>query len=1581
MSNQDSIRTRIFFFLIVQLLVLLVAVAVVSAASQEPAQAPGSTVPGAAYALPSAPTTPSSPSAIQATEAATLEVSILSSPWATLDNNDPTGDKGGKPVPKAFVIQAVVTNTGETAAEALTVTLDYSDTINNWVLLEGEDAVRQFREPLGPGESHHIYWFATYSTTVGASFQYTVTAEAGNADPVSTSDNYYGNPEPGKTVKTLGALNTGSTGILSTTAEILVGAPFTVTVNFDLSTNPERAIFSPVGNLDFDPGSYRLLETEVSFYDDIDALLDTVPDRLYFPAGSLHISATRALMAYTFVAYTPGHTRLCPYTTVSKSNTDKYGNDFCTDPTIIPITSTVSLSLTKQVTALDIQQGESLTYTISYTNSGGEKLGSAWIWDDVDPDIGSIVSTSGAPDVLTEHRAAWYVNDIPPSGNPGSTGTFTLSVHIDGGGQDLADQTDVVNHAFFGIDPGTVPAEPALTSTVTTTVQAPAITIAKTDGLETVQAGDELTYTLHITNSGSVTATGVVITDYLPSGVSHPGGPVLTWDLDPLPPDVGTDITVPVTVTPILPDGTVLTNTMMAEYQNAGGYWTFDPVTAKDTTTVRAPFWFLTKTDQPDPVLAGEVLTYTLEYNHNGVVPAQDVSITDTLPVDVTYGGIVSQSAAWDPPTYVPGPPATLTWVTPTLVSGVSGTLVFTVTVHPDAGSPLANEVVLSSTDPATDTTDIEYTTVQREADLAIAKTDDPNPVVAGTALTYTLVITNYGPSDDASVAVTDTLPAGVTFDSYAASQGTFDDATGQWSVGYLAAGESTTLTLLVTVDPDTTGTLLNSADVSGNETDPVPGNNSASTETEVTTQADLAIDKAVSPTLLPAGATLTYTVTYDNYGPSDAQTIQITDTMSAKVAFGGVVSATPPLADPQVDGNQLTWSVPTLSAVASGTIVYTVTASPAAVGIISNTVVITSTTPETNITNNEASTEALIGDPTRATIYGYVFEDTNGDGLWDDGEPPIAGVLITLNGADTTTTDQDGQYLFIVAEPGIFTVVETDPDGYFSTTPNEIHMSVELGSSYRADFGDAPNDSPFAAIYGTVFEDPNGNGLWDGDEVGIEGVTVTLDDTTSTTTNPYGSYTFSTASEAVHTVVETDADGYFSTTPNEVHVEVVLGEGHQVDFGDAPNDSPFAAIYGTVFEDGNSDGQWDNDELGIEAVTVTLSGDGTTTTNPYGSYTLSTTQATLHTVVETDPDGYMSTTPNEVSLEVELGHGYQVDFGDVAFCTCPGDEYEEDDEWVLATELTAAVTQTHNFCDDPTDWILLDVQAGFVYTITTHSWGQRADTVLHLYDIDAGTGDQTLLASSDDYESTDDYSSRILWVAPLGGSDVYYVRVTSRGGLTGCETDYDIGLAQEEYYYLFLPIITRNFSPNGLTDQGAPAIESGADQPLELTISESPSTEPEIIYSPAGTITHECEDVFEVDDTWEQAKPIGDGELQVHSFDSNPVVWLPDKDFVWFYLQAGRTITFTVPAITGTWEVQLMLYDQNGDPMPETATLTGQLVWQAETAGLYYLAVSPPEAAGIYGCADVAGYKLRAEFEPRWYLYLPIVTRQVGTP
>jgi hypothetical protein len=197
------------------------------------------------------------------------------------------------------------------------------------------------------------------------------------------------------------------------------------------------------------------------------------------------------------------------------------------------------------------------------------------------------------------------------------------------------------------------------------------------------------------------------------------------------------------------------------------------------------------------------------------------------------------------------------------------------------------------------------------------------------------------------------------------------------------------------------------------------------------------------------------------------------------------------------------------------------------------------------------------------------------------------------------------------------------------------------------------------------------------------------------------------------------------------------------------------------------------------------------------------------------------------------------------------------------------------------------------------------------------------------------------VWTAPRDGS--YYVKVTNRAELTGCATDYEVWIEVEEKLVLYLPLVFRHV--------------------LGLTAGDM---------LPAGVITHACPDVYETDDTWEQAKAIEDGVPQVHSFDSDPTYYAADKDFVWFELRAGQSITFTVTQVPGTLTL-LELYDRNGDPLGVTGT--DQLMWTASLAGPYYLSVSPQSTAS--GCSDVVGYELVAQVEPLYGLYLPVVLRE----
>ena len=224
----------------------------------------------------------------------------------------------------------------------------------------------------------------------------------------------------------------------------------------------------------------------------------------------------------------------------------------------------------------------------------------------------------------------------------------------------------------------------------------------------------------------------------------------------------------------------------------------------------------------------------------------------------------------------------------------------------------------------------------------------------------------------------------------------------------------------------------------------------------------------------------------------------------------------------------------------------------------------------------------------------------------------------------------------------------------------------AELGKSYPVYFGDT-NRTDIASIYGTVFDDCNGNGVQDAGEPGIKDVGVNLTDASgmeilNTSTREYGHYTFGISAPGLYNVLEQDPakEGYRSTTPDRVVVQVALGKSYLVDFGDT-DCTGFATIMGTVFEDVNRDGVFNWSELGIKDVSIELSSGDSTSTDDYGSYSFKVVTPGQVNVTETDPPGYESTTENEVPVEVALNEPYTVNFGDAkeAYATITACKYD----------------------------------------------------------------------------------------------------------------------------------------------------------------------------------------------------------------------------------------------------------------------------------------------------------------------------------
>jgi uncharacterized repeat protein (TIGR01451 family) len=164
-------------------------------------------------------------------------------------------------------------------------------------------------------------------------------------------------------------------------------------------------------------------------------------------------------------------------------------------------------------------------------------------------------------------------------------------------------------------------------------------------------------------------------------------------------------------------------------------------------------------------------------------------------------------------------------WVTTTvnLPAGAAGQ---NVQLRWAFGTGINTSVAVGWSVDAVSVQDTSFSCCSPDADLQVTQTAAPGSADVGQNLTYTLTITNRGPTSASSVTVTDTLPSGVTFVS--ASPGcVYSGGIVSCSLGTLASGTKTNL--VVTVTPTTTGTITNSVTVTSTTSDPNNANNASS--------------------------------------------------------------------------------------------------------------------------------------------------------------------------------------------------------------------------------------------------------------------------------------------------------------------------------------------------------------------------------------------------------------------------------------------------------------------------------------------------------------------------------------------------------------------------------------------------------------------------------------------------------------------------------------------------------------------------------------------------------------------------------
>jgi uncharacterized repeat protein (TIGR01451 family) len=327
-------------------------------------------------------------------------------------------------------------------------------------------------------------------------------------------------------------------------------------------------------------------------------------------------------------------------------------------------------------------------------------------------------------------------------------------------------------------------------------------------------------------------------------------------------------------------------------------------------------------------------------------------------------------------------------WSVASIASGVSRDLVIVARVDAQGLITNAAEVTASGTlDPTSAPNDgggddfatVDITGQPPAADLSLTMGVSNAAPAVGASVTYTLTVTNAGPSATGGVSVIDLLPAGVTFQSASASQGSYDAGSGAWTVGALGASASATLDILVRVDQ--AGVIDNAAEVAAaNVVDPdsTPANGSTTEDDNaaatITAQAvapppppppataDLEIVKSTSTTTATVGDTLTYAIVVTNEGPGTATNVAVLDQLPAGLQYRSA-TATAGSYDP----NAGLWTIPSITAGTSASL--TITTRVLTAGNVANTAQITSSDqPDPDGTSPSTATITVTGPPPTPT-------------------------------------------------------------------------------------------------------------------------------------------------------------------------------------------------------------------------------------------------------------------------------------------------------------------------------------------------------------------------------------------------------------------------------------------------------------------------------------------------------------------------------------------------------------------------------------------------------------------------------------
>ncbi|NPA60887.1 MAG: hypothetical protein GXO06_01205, partial [Epsilonproteobacteria bacterium] len=342
-------------------------------------------------------------------------------------------------------------------------------------------------------------------------------------------------------------------------------------------------------------------------------------------------------------------------------------------------------------------------------------------------------------------------------------------------------------------------------------------------------------------------------------------------------------------------------------------------------------------------------------------------------------------------------------------------------------------------------------------------------------------------------------------------------------------------------------------------------------------------------------------------------------------------------------------------------------------------------------------------------SIGDYVWEDIDKDGVQDDNESGVGGVVVSLKDKDgniisQTITTGEGKYQFSNIEPGEYLVEFAIPEGYIATkkdatsddldsdvdSDGRVEVEIKSGeNNLTIDMGIYKPESPTYCVGDFVWEDSNKNGVQDSGEVGIEGVVVEIYDINNTlkgsaTSDSSGSYRVCGLENGEYYAKFSIPEGHMVTLKNQGGDDSrdsdldENGVSDRVKIDGEDNSSLDGGFYRLtyclgdfIWEDSNKNGIQDEGEVGVGGVKITLNETGATTITDSngkyefcglgeGNYSITIDKTTL-------PEGYIITKQNagdeekDSDINPETGVSDYIEIKDSNITTLDGGVYKEE--------------------------------------------------------------------------------------------------------------------------------------------------------------------------------------------------------------------------------------------------------------------------------------------------------------------------------